>query len=96
MKLVRIPTDERTRTKFAERVQACVLAMPDNVRNFNIDNIRVAKIVGNSVGGTTVVKGLCLTRNVIGSITDVKDAKIVVYGIPLDSVKLVVGLGWVG
>jgi T-complex protein 1 subunit theta len=71
---------------FAAKIaQACVLAMPENVRNFNIDNIRVAKIVGNSVGGTTVVKGLCLTRNVIGQITDVKDAKIVVYGIPLDS-----------
>jgi len=71
---------------FAAKIaQACVLAMPDNVRNFNIDNIRVAKIVGNSVGGTTIVKGLCLTRNVIGQVTDVVDAKIVVYGVPLDS-----------
>jgi len=71
---------------FASKIaQACVLAMPENIRNFNVDNIRVAKIVGNSVGGTMVVKGLCLTRSVVGSISDVVDAKVVVYGVPLDS-----------
>jgi len=71
---------------FASKIaEACVLAMPENVRNFNVDNVRVAKIVGNCVSGTTVVKGLCLTRNVFGTITNVKDAKIVVYGVPLDS-----------
>jgi len=71
---------------FAGKIaEACVLAMPDNVRNFNTDNVRVAKIVGNSVGATTVVKGLCLTRNVVGTISEVFDAKVVVYGVPLDS-----------
>jgi len=71
---------------FAGKIaEACVLAMPDNVRNFNTDNVRVAKIVGNAVSATTVVKGLCLTRNVAGTISEVQDAKVVVYGVPLDS-----------
>jgi len=72
---------------FAAKIaEACVLAMPSVPANFNIDNVRVAKIPGNSILGTTVVKGMCMTRGVIGQITDVRDAKIAVYGIPLDSV----------
>jgi len=72
---------------FAAKIsEACVMAMPANVHNFNTDNVRVAKIPGNSVHATTVVQGMCLTRGVMGNVTDVKDAKIAVYGIPLDSV----------
>merc|ERR1719506_1899283 len=59
--------------------------MPSNPEMFNLDNVRVAKIPGNSILGTTVVKGMCMTRGVLGQITDVVDAKIAVYGIPLDS-----------
>jgi len=71
---------------FAGKIaEACVLAMPDNIRNFNVDNVRVAKIVGNAVNATTVVKGLCLTRSTVGTIQEIWDAKIVVYGVPLDS-----------
>merc|ERR1719230_1902134 len=72
---------------FAEKIaEACVLAMPENVKNFNVDNIRVAKIVGNSVYATTVVRGMCMTRGVLTTITSAEDVKVAVYGIPLDSV----------
>merc|ERR1719331_1373923 len=71
---------------FAAKIaEACVLAMPENEANFNTDNVRVAKIVGNSVHATTVVQGMCLTRGVLGTVQDVTEAKIAVYGIPLDS-----------
>jgi T-complex protein 1 subunit theta len=71
---------------FAARIaEACVLSMPSVPANFNVDNVRVAKIPGNSILATTVVKGMCMTRGVVGNITDVKDAKVAVYGIPLDS-----------
>lgn len=62
------------------------MAMPLNPGNFNIDNVRIAKIPGNNVAGTTVVKGMCLTRGVLGTIVEMQDAKVAVYGIPLDSV----------
>ena len=39
----------------------------------------MAKIVGNSVHATTVVQGMCLTRGVLGTITDAREAKIAVY-----------------
>ena len=65
--------------------EACCMAMPSDIRKFNPDNVRVGKIVGNAVSATTVVKGLCLPRPPLGSVREVKDAKIAVYGIPLDS-----------
>merc|ERR1719161_785411 len=72
---------------FAARIaEACVLAMPASPGAFNVDNVRVAKIPGNSILGTTVVRGMCMTRGTVGSITEVKNAKVAVYGIPLDSV----------
>jgi len=72
---------------FAAKIaEACCLAMPADPKAFNVDNIRVAKIPGNSILGTTVVKGMCMPRGVIGEITDLTDAVVAVYGIPLDSV----------
>merc|ERR1719161_358816 len=72
---------------FAARIaEACVLAMPASPGAFNVDNVRVAKIPGNSILGTTVVRGMCMTRGTVGSLTEVKNAKVAVYGIPLDSV----------
>merc|ERR1719230_2468250 len=71
---------------FSEKIaEACVLAMPANPANFNSDNVRVAKIPGNSIMSTSVVQGMCMTRGVIGQITEVWDAKVAVYGIPMDS-----------
>ena len=73
---------------FASKIaEACAIAMPADPANFNTDNIRIAKIPGNAISATSVVKGMCITRGVItASITEVHDAKICVYGIPLDSV----------
>jgi len=73
---------------FAAKIaEACMLAMPSDPAAFSTDNVRVAKIPGNSIMGTTVVKGMCMTRGVItANITDVRNAKVAVYGIPLDSV----------
>merc|ERR1712100_736575 len=61
------------------------MAMPANPANFNSDNVRVAKIPGNSIMSTSVVQGMCMTRGVITQLTEVWDAKVAVYGIPLDS-----------
>merc|ERR1719506_1797509 len=59
--------------------------MPSNPEMFNLDNVRVTKIPGNSILGTTVVRGMCMPRGVISKVTEVHDAKVAVYGIPLDS-----------
>lgn len=72
---------------FASKIaEACCLVMPPKPENFNIDNIRIAKIMGSNVMNTSVVRGMCLTRPCMGVVTEVRDAKIAIYGIPLDSV----------
>jgi len=54
---------------FAAKIaEACCLAMPANPVNFNTDNVRVAKIFGNSIQGTTVVPGMCMVRGLVGQI----------------------------
>lgn len=71
---------------FAERIaEACVLAMPSDPLKFNTDNIRVAKILGSSVGATTVVRGMVMPRGALGTIKEVQGARVAVYSIPLDS-----------
>jgi T-complex protein 1 subunit theta len=42
--------------------EACIQVCPKVVTNFNVDNVRVAKIVGMGVSDTEVVKGFVLTR----------------------------------
>ncbi|EOD09125.1 hypothetical protein EMIHUDRAFT_124902, partial [Emiliania huxleyi CCMP1516] len=54
---------------FAAKIaEACTIAMPADPTKFNPDNIRVAKILGSSVLGTTVVRGMCLPRSALGTI----------------------------
>ncbi len=47
---------------------ACIQVCPKNQTNFNVDNVRVAKIVGGGVSDTEVVKGFVLTRGAEGMI----------------------------
>jgi len=46
--------------------QACIQILPKKPRNFNVDNIRVAKLLGGSVRGTTLVKGYVMMRDTEG------------------------------
>lgn len=36
--------------------------MPPNPKNFNVDNVRVVKIMGGSLSGSRVVQGMVLGR----------------------------------
>jgi len=37
--------------------QACIQILPKNPKNFNVDNVRVAKILGGGISDTSVIKG---------------------------------------
>merc|ERR1711871_1329872 len=63
--------------------KACVDVMPPDTSKFNVDNIRVAKIIGGSLQATKVMKGMVIPRPTMGSIISVQDAKIAVYGCEL-------------
>lgn len=43
--------------------------MPSNPKNFNVDNVRVVKIMGGSLSGSRVVQGMVFGRESEGAIT---------------------------
>jgi T-complex protein 1 subunit theta len=54
------------------------------VTSFEVDHIRVVKILGSNVNESRVHRGLIVLRNAEGSIAKVTKPKIAVYGCPLD------------
>eukprot|EP00002_Diphylleia_rotans_P022797 TRINITY_DN447_c0_g2_i1.p1 TRINITY_DN447_c0_g2~~TRINITY_DN447_c0_g2_i1.p1 ORF type:complete len:543 (+),score=155.84 TRINITY_DN447_c0_g2_i1:72-1700(+) len=64
--------------------EASLLVMPKNVRNFNVDNIRVAKIPGSGLADSYVVKGFAIIRDVEGTIKRVSNAKVAVITCQID------------
>lgn len=64
--------------------QACVSILPES-GNFNVDNIRVCKILGSGITASSVLHGMVFKKEAEGDITSVKDAKIAVYSCPFDN-----------
>ncbi|RNF25764.1 putative T-complex protein 1, theta subunit [Trypanosoma conorhini] len=65
-------------------VEACINACPSNVRSFNVDNVRVAKLDGDSVLASRNVRGFVIARSPEGTLHHQKHAKIAVYGCAID------------
>ncbi|VUC26427.1 unnamed protein product [Clonostachys rosea] len=69
----------------AELVSEAVLSvLPNNPANFNVDNIRVVKIMGGSLDQSRVVKGMVFPKEPDGSIKKATKAKVGVYTCPID------------
>lgn len=69
----------------ADMVSEAVLAvLPKNPINFNVDNIRVVKIMGGSLEQSKVVKGMVFGREPDGSVKKATRAKVGVYSCPID------------
>eukprot|EP00735_Rhodelphis_limneticus_P008963 TRINITY_DN2429_c0_g1::TRINITY_DN2429_c0_g1_i1::g.8961::m.8961 TRINITY_DN2429_c0_g1::TRINITY_DN2429_c0_g1_i1::g.8961 ORF type:complete len:545 (+),score=205.65,sp/Q552J0/TCPQ_DICDI/50.93/0.0,Cpn60_TCP1/PF00118.19/1.7e-138 TRINITY_DN2429_c0_g1_i1:78-1712(+) len=64
--------------------KAAVMVMPKDASRFNVDNIRVAKILGGGMTDVQVVKGFVLTRDSEGTIKKISGAKVVVFGCETD------------
>ncbi len=66
--------------------EACRYALPEkDLKYFDVDNVRVAKIMGPSVNESMLVRGLVVMRSPETSQTHVKDAKIALFNCPLES-----------
>ena len=61
-----------------------VQVMPRNESGFNVDNVRICKIMGASIAQSTVMNGMVFKRNAEGEVRQVKDAKIAVFTCPFD------------
>ncbi|KAF7897689.1 uncharacterized protein EAF01_008655 [Botrytis porri] len=69
----------------ANMVAEAVLAvLPKNPINFNVDNIRVVKIMGGSLEQSRVVKGMVFGREPDGSVKKASRAKVGVFSCPID------------
>lgn len=69
----------------ADMVAHAVLAvLPKNPYNFNVDNIRVVKIMGGSLEQSRVVKGMVFGREPDGTVKKATKAKVGVYSCPID------------
>ncbi|OAY82288.1 T-complex protein 1 subunit theta [Ananas comosus] len=64
---------------------ACIQVCPKNPANFNVDNVRVAKLLGGGLHNCTVVRGMVLKNDTIGSIKRVEKAKIAVFAGGVDT-----------
>lgn len=59
--------------------EACLHAMPENSKKFNVDNVRVAKVLGGSIDDSSVIHGLILQRRCETSRHKVEEAKVACY-----------------
>uniref|UniRef100_H0VEJ5 T-complex protein 1 subunit theta n=1 Tax=Cavia porcellus TaxID=10141 RepID=H0VEJ5_CAVPO len=64
-------------------VSEAISIFPDS-GHFNVDNIRVCKILGSGIFSSSVLHGMVFKKETEGDVTSVKDAKIAVYSCPFD------------
>lgn len=64
---------------------ACIQVCPKNPANFNVDNVRVAKLLGGGLHNCTIVRGMVLKSDAVGSIKRVGKAKVAVFAGGVDT-----------
>ncbi|KAF8441291.1 chaperonin Cpn60/TCP-1 family [Boletus edulis BED1] len=64
--------------------EAALAVMPNNPKNFNVDNVRVVKIMGGNLSGSRVIQGMVFGREPEGMIKKVTKAKVAVFTSALD------------
>ncbi|KAK9903065.1 hypothetical protein M0R45_001281 [Rubus argutus] len=64
---------------------ACIQVCPKNPANFNVDNVRVAKFLGGGLHNCTVVRGMVLKTDALGSIKQAQKAKVAVFAGGVDT-----------
>ncbi|XP_046977855.1 T-complex protein 1 subunit theta [Vanessa cardui] len=63
--------------------KACVAILPENT-TFNVDNVRICKILGAGLLQSEVLSGMVFKREVEGDVMGATKAKVVVYSCPVD------------
>jgi len=68
-------------------VKACTAIVPEAQTSFNVDNVRVTKILGSGLMASEVVSGMVFKRSVESNVNKVEKCKIAVYTCPIDSTQ---------
>lgn len=64
--------------------EAAVSIIPPNPANLNLDNIRVAKLIGGSLNQSYVVQGMVATRDTTGTVKEKRNCKVLVLSCGLE------------
>ncbi|KAL4377606.1 hypothetical protein GQ457_02G035140 [Hibiscus cannabinus] len=64
---------------------ACIQVCPKNPANFGVDNVRVTKLVGGGLHNCTIVRGMVLKGDAVGSIKHMEKAKVAVFAGGVDT-----------
>lgn len=64
--------------------EAVLAVLPKNPLNFNVDNVRVVKIMGGSLEQSRVIKGMVFGREPDGIVKQARKAKVGVFSCPID------------
>ncbi len=65
-------------------IEATLLVLPKNPQHFNVDNIRIVKIMGSNIHESKVVKGMVFGREPEGIVHKSLKSKIAIFTCPLD------------
>eukprot|EP00088_Acartia_fossae_P025511 TRINITY_DN2633_c0_g1_i1.p1 TRINITY_DN2633_c0_g1~~TRINITY_DN2633_c0_g1_i1.p1 ORF type:complete len:548 (-),score=187.54 TRINITY_DN2633_c0_g1_i1:614-2257(-) len=66
--------------------KACISILPEKT-TFNVDNVRICKIIGSGVLKSEVVPGMVFRRNVESNVTKKETCKIAIYTCPVDAIQ---------
>jgi len=67
--------------------KACVASLPKDTIRFNVDDIRVCKILGSTMENSRIIPGMVFKRFVDSEVKNVKNAKIAMFNCPLDNLQ---------
>ncbi|RCI16183.1 hypothetical protein L249_2206 [Ophiocordyceps polyrhachis-furcata BCC 54312] len=65
--------------------EAVLAVLPKNATQFNVDNVRVVKIMGGSLEQSRVVRGMVFGKEPDGSVKKARKAKVAVFTCPIDT-----------
>ncbi|KAF1743535.1 hypothetical protein MXB_1399, partial [Myxobolus squamalis] len=63
---------------------ACMMSQPLSQNYFNVDNVRTIKILGSGGASTYVSQGFIIKTDVCGDVSEIQNAKIVVFNTDFD------------
>jgi len=67
--------------------KACISILPDKETQFNVDNVRVCKILGSGLFNSQVVNGMVFKRHAESTIIKKDSCKVAIYTCPIDALQ---------
>jgi len=64
--------------------KACVQILPKNNQNFNVDNVRMCKIIGAGLLSSSAMNGMVFKRGAEGEVKRMTNARIAIFTCPFD------------